>query len=541
MPFTQKDIIHLTGGLNKASRTDAIDEAQVTGLENVRLWKNNIEADTGYASLPNSEVGVDITGAPRRIYELKKLDGSEELLLFTDSNVYSYNTSTTNWDVIAHSTSVVERGAGNSVSLLGINGLATKQVNIATYGPSDQVIFTNGVDPVMSYIPTASGGTGKIEYLDGMGGQGSDPLFNTCLDIQFWHDRIFLFNTTESGTAIPQGVRWSDVANPTVWEILATNDAGFLNMYNSEDQIIKTAELSGNMIVYRTNSIARLEWIGSANQTVRAAEMIPNEGILASNAVAVVNDYHVIVGKSNIYRYTGGISLEPMGQEIYPLIYGAESLLALSRGYEIFAKFIQTLQEFWISIPTGSEALGITTTIFRYSTVNQSWSMRKFEDHVTYFDEESFAPIDGWDTGSAESWIAGPDTAWHSYLFSDSFPTILMAGDGDIFNYDRVTLTDNTNPMPWFVETKEFTNGTKLLRTDFVECEVSGGPITAEYQTSEQTSWTSIGTFPVNASPKNERLYFQTTSRGFKLRFSGSSDGAKIGALSFSFQDESSY
>ncbi|MEM7209559.1 MAG: hypothetical protein AAF434_17200 [Pseudomonadota bacterium] len=116
------------------------------------------------------------------------------------------------------------------------------------------------------------------------------PASTTTKVIRPHRDLLIALNTTETGTAFPQRMRWSTSAPsgslPDSWDAAdPTKRAGFYDFAQTDGEIVDGASLRDSFIVYKSDSVWRAQWIGG-NAVFAFTEISRDTGLLSTNCIA---------------------------------------------------------------------------------------------------------------------------------------------------------------------------------------------------------------------------------------------------------------
>lgn len=96
---------------------------------------------------------------------------------------------------------------------------------------------------------------------------------------------------------------------PTTWEPLDANNqptgAGFLYLNETDGEIVTGEKLGDYFIVYKTDSIVRLEYTGSIDDPFHARTISFTKGALGTHSVLKAEGVHFVIDGSDIYRFNG--------------------------------------------------------------------------------------------------------------------------------------------------------------------------------------------------------------------------------------------
>ena len=575
MPLQEVQIPDFLGGIDSANPPFSLRENRGVRVEGLSPIRGRLTSDTGYQQFLGT-----VRGDPQLVQQFYKKDGSSELILITtqtgykrlgnqwaylptdvqttlsaaasaNDTVLSVN-STAGFSVgdyvgiglddgTEHQSTISAIGTGtitiadpmpgpantgNYVNqALALTGDLDNPVSFVTMPAVDYFIFTNYNDPVKYYDGQ------KCVTLPGLP-TGNDR----CRAVALFNNYLFLLSTIEGGQAYPQRVRWSDTGDPTTW---TSGNAGFVDLYDSEDFITAAAPLGPYLMIYRERSIIRCEYLGATEQLFSFEQVIAGEGAMSVDSIADMGDMHLFVGNSNVYRYTGGFSIEPVGDPIYYTTFSVDGDMNPAYRHRVFAIYVEELDEVWIFYPAGSKT--VPDRCLRYSQSLGSWFLRKFPEEFAGFGfyqkdiSTTWANLTGaWDSESRQ---------WGSRAFLSSSPTTLLCSytNKRVMEYDYIAADDNGTAIAFLFEGKDFQFGEKRGRIDHLEIAHAGPSATVEYSTDRGQTWNTMGTLPASGEITRTRLYKQVLCREFRFRVSGSGSGFILAWAAIRYYEDAPY
>ena len=489
----------LNGGLNLFDAPADIDGKELTDMSNLRMLNGRLVLDTGFAEYT---AGSPVTGARRLFYDFRKKDGTRQRLLFTQTGLY-YQTAgaPTTW-VSAKDLA----GTGD----FSCTGSLTKPITAVTWLAEDKVIWTNGVDTVFEYYYNTGTSKWTCTALGGLAG-GADPEVTTCASLAIWQDRLFLINCTMAGVANPHLIRWSDEA---IEDEFTTGDAGFQYIYDDGGRIVHGEILESYLILYREKSITRLTWIGS-DITLKYQTLIVSDGILGARSVAVTSDAHYVVMRRGIFKYSAGVTLEPIGQKIDQLIVGPGADVDLSKTDYMYGAFMFVQKTLWFSFGTTAGA----TIFLIYDLERGTWYRRDLAGLCTSL-----------------------NVAWQA---ATNYYHLMTTQTAKVLDYDHATVTDAGAAMAWYFSTKNFA-ASRFIRSDHIELDALGtGTVTVQYSLNDGISWITFGTFALPAAAVLDlipyKVFKEISARQIMFKVSGSAGTVKFGSFKLGYYDESEF
>lgn len=503
-----KFIPSLSGGLNLFDSKNDIKDSELTDMSNMVMVDGQLCVDTGFDEYASGGV---VSGARRRMYRFRLKNGTEQKLLFTQTGLY--------YQLPGAPTTWVAAGdfAGGT---FWCTGSAKKPISVVTWQAEDIVIWSNGVDTVFQYLWDAGNSVWAVKVLGGLAGAGDDPTVDTCQALAIWEDRLLLFNTTESSVVRPNYIRWSDEADPEEFDVLnGLVDAGFQALYEDGGAIRHAEALGQYLIIYRDSSIVRASWIGSDETTIDFQTMIPNEGILGYRSVAVASDAHYVVTQRGVFKYTAGVSLEPIGHKIDKLILGPNASVDLSEPDYMYGHFMHVEKTCWFSFPTSASG----TLILVYDILRKTWHKRE---------------ITGLSTSMNSAWI-----------HTTNYYHMMITQAAAVMDYNHSSVTDFVGgadtQIAWYFVTKNL-NADRFIRTDFVELDALGtGTVTVTISKDDGKTFTAFGTFSLPEALSTELILYkvdkQIVSKNLIFKVSGTGGSVKFGSFKVAFYDESEF
>lgn len=564
-------IPQLLGGLNLNANSESMQRDQFLQLNNLVLSQGDIVKDTGYADFGDVPGGAP--GTFRNIHQHITSSGTastfgiSNLTFFVlansgvnwhgvqlngggsttiDANVSGTDTvipvaATTNFavnDTIAlrlddgsdHISTIASIVSGVSITiddaLAGVGVVATsgnacietvtlagtndKHVFALTVPWTDELVFTNGIDVLYYYDPTAT----DVKLVQNLPSGGN----TICESIVLFDSSLFLIKTTEGGTNYNNRIRWSDRADYTEW---VTGEAGYIDLFDSSDDIRQARKIGPHLAVYRSNSIARGVAVNTAVKRFQWDTMVTAQGIISSAAYADIGDAHIVVGQNKIYRYRGGFDIQEIGEGIESLLFGVQAEMAEDQGHRVFCTYLKDKNDVLIFYQTGSGSFP-NKCLRWHGDYNGNWTTREFSDAIQGFGEAVDSTAFTWDdlTGSWEdqTW------KWNSSAIVGTSRTILLcSSDGQVEEYDFITADDDGSAKIFTLETQDFSHPNGFLRHDYLELKGSGGEITVYYSIDEGITFNILEVITIGTTPMKVRLEKQFIGRSIRYKIEGSS------------------
>lgn len=135
------------------------------------------------------------------------------------------------------------------------------------------------------------------------------PANTYCKSMRSFRNFLVALNVTKTTTNYPYMVKWSHPADPGAvpasWdETDATRDAGEFDLADGYDQIIDGLALRDSLIIYKENSVWRLDYTGGTF-VHRAQKVLGMSGAMNRNCIVEIDGFHVVLTTNDIVIHDG--------------------------------------------------------------------------------------------------------------------------------------------------------------------------------------------------------------------------------------------
>jgi hypothetical protein len=365
--------------------------------------------------------------------------------------------------------------------------------------------FTNGVD-----APKYFDGTEVVD-IAGL------PAGCKARIIALHLNHLLLFWLEESGVSHPQRERWSDIGSDSSWNV----SVNYVDHVETEDHIITVEALAVYMIIYKERTILRQEYVGSADRTWNWVTVVTGEGAVTADSVINLGTEHRFWGNSNVYRYLGGFDIEPIGDNIFDVIFSATNgELNPEAKPRISAVYVEEYDEIWFFYPISGDTY--PSKMARLNLSNNAWSFRKFPFEISGYGFYSHASAVTWAT-AVGTWAdaIGP---WIGVSLQAGAPTVLLcdATGNRMTEHDFSATDDMGTDIDYVVETGDMFVPNRDLRFDRYEFRLMGSSILIEVSVNGGQSYITLGTASPGIITSRVRMHKQLVGRTIRFRFSGS-------------------
>lgn len=406
--------------------------------------------------------GIVGTGSPQKVggVPITELNANHEILTVPNANSFTIAVSTTATSTVAAGggtaiTAEFEIEVGNAISTEGYGwgtdtwgtipwGLGSNQ---PVYLPQRDWWFDNvalaGEDGANNLVmnirngsiyfwergaltdPTTSLTTRAILLSDVSGAnEVPDQAMQVMVSQNDGHLLAFGCTPYGGGNADPLLIRWSTQDDPTEWEPLTTNSAGFIRVSRGS-KIVRALATRQETLIWTDTHLYTLQFLGTTD-VFGLQEYADNISIMSSRAVTSANNVTYWMGKDKFYRYTGRVETLPCTILNY---------VFLNINSEQYDQIICGVNEEWHEI----------WWFYPDNTIN--WNNR----YVIYQYAEGI-----WYYGNLER------TAWLGNL-SRGYPiaasSLQQDDNQNALFFHEASIDDNGEPLESFIESSDFDIG----------------------------------------------------------------------------------
>lgn len=230
------------------------------------------------------------------------------------------------------------------------------------------------------------------------------------------------YGSTDEADFDPLLIRWASQDEPSQWEPLVTNSAGFIRISRGS-RIVRALPTRQETLVFTDTNLFALQFLGTTD-VFGVQEYAGNISIMSSRSVVATNDVVLWMGKDKFYAYTGRVETLPCTVRNYVF-----SDIDIEQSDQIICGTNEQWNEVWWFYPSIS---GGTNWNDRYVVFN-------YQEKVWYY-------------GSIER------TAWLDTPLRE-YPQAATTGVSDTTGvvYDHeVGLDDDGSAMTAYIESSDF-------------------------------------------------------------------------------------
>lgn len=392
-------------------------------------------------------------------------------------------------------------------------GVATAPVQSVPWKAEQYLLITNGVDEPVRVS------TSDCVDIPGLAFTGT--TINTCRSLAVQRNQVFMLNTTENSTNLPQRIRGCDIGDETTWDD-STGSAFYEDIPEPVGAGMRVEPLGPDLALYFERGIAVYRYQGLEEQLWLYSLRVTGEGLSAVNGLIPLQGSHILFGDHDIFAYAGGTTLIPIGSNsgldrspIASLLFGlgVPVLSSLLPKSSIISAHNQG--EVWFIAPNSA---GEMKQVLRFSLSSQGWFTRDVPEEslgglsTEYLgDSVTWADLDG-------TWLE-QTTAWEG--LSSSYSEIWVMGSTQIYAFSAIASDDAGTAIGWTLQTGEFREPPYDIRIDRIDIVAKGEPFVVDYSEDGGITWTSLGTVTPGATLTKLLVGANVTLPSVRLRLTG--------------------
>ena len=325
-----------------------------------------------------------------------------------------------------------------------------------------QDLVINPNDGPIYYWSNASGLGVRAVLLSSLAGASAVPGVARQIMVTDQDRKVLAFGCSDivSGLQDRLLVRWSDTENPADWTPTELNSAGGIRIPTGAE-FISALETRQEILVWTDSSVHSMRYIGAPFEY--SITQIGMTSILASRAMAAVNDMVFWMGTNGFYVYNGRVAGLPCSVKDYVF-----NDLNYDQAEKITTGSNMAFNEVWWFYPSANSSENDRYVVYNYnenvwfvgSIVRTAWLDRGLEDYprATSTDGYIYFHELGQDDGSVN-----PFAPIVAYIESAPFEI----GEGEQFGFawrmiPDVTFRDSSNANPsvnFVLKTQDYSGG----------------------------------------------------------------------------------
>jgi hypothetical protein len=294
----------------------------------------------------------------------------------TPQSIWSYtNDSGTNQVLVAQGTKVSFSTGGNFTDITVTLGGTTPKVRACTFNNANYWVSTDGSTFDAPRRWTGSGTPTSLTqtFVDSYTGSPLTGNMPKARLITAHMGYVWVANTSESGTAYPNRIRWSHPNKPEAWR---TNDYIDLDVGFDGDEITAIVPWSDRLLIFKRNSVHAL--VGYSPDTFQVFPISQTAGAVSQEAVAK-SEFGVFFFNwpDGAFLYDGR-SVRWLFARLKPLVTGDNNVTPIPAAYQGKVTVGWLKRRAWFAVPLG--AATSNTAVFVYDpALSQEGGWTKYD------------------------------------------------------------------------------------------------------------------------------------------------------------------
>lgn len=283
----------------------------------------------------------------------------------TPQSIWTYtNNSGTNQILVANGTKVSYSTGSNFTDITVTLGGTTPKVRACTFDNTNYWLATDGstFDAPRKWTGTGTPTSLTQSFVDSYAGSPLTGNMPKARLIAAHMGYVWVANTSESGTAYPNRIRWSHPNKPEAWR---TNDYIDIDVGFDGDEITAIVPWSDRMLIFKKNSVHAL--VGYSPDTFQVFPVSQTAGALSQEAVAK-SEFGVFFFNwpDGAFLYDGR-QVRWLFARLKPLTTGENNVTTIPAAYQGQVTVGWLKRRAWFSVPLGNATTN--SAVFVYDPV----------------------------------------------------------------------------------------------------------------------------------------------------------------------------
>ena len=303
------------------------------------------------------------------------------------------------------------------------------------------LVANNGIDIPQSFLQTGSLFTDLPDW----------PSTLRCKTIVPFKNHLVAINLTDSGTAKPYSLRWSDAIpegaatnGATTWTTSSTaSEAAEATLGGTKGHLLNAVQLGNELIVYKEDSVYSLNYVGGSF-TFNIREKFKDAGLFARDAVVDLGDgRHVMMSTNDVVAHNG-VKLESViDDQMRTFLF---SQIDTTYYYRTFLAHNKIENEVWVCYPKTGATNGFPNRALIWNYRDNTWTLRELPN-CQFIAKGLVNPA------LANTWTASTNTwndstlNWAQQEYNPAIDSLLICGTNatKLFLADSGTTFDGTS------------------------------------------------------------------------------------------------
>lgn len=294
------------------------------------------------------------------------------------------------------------------------------------------------------------------------------PAATSCKSIRAFKNFLVAFNVTKSGTSYPYMVKWSHPADPgslpSSWDPAdATKLAGEVDLADGYDPIVDALPLRDSMLIYKENSIWRMDYIGGVS-VFKFSKVLGKSGAMNLNCIGDIDGFHVVLTNDDVILHDGQSCSSILDKQTRRWLFDNID----TGNYSMCFVYVNPYyNEVSICFPTTGATACNTSLVYNYADKTVSVRDLPSVTHAANGPVDSSTTASSWASDSA-AWDSDSSIWNNDAYFAQTLRCILASNDQKLYLQDSGT-NFNGSPVQTYLERQglSFSNpeAVKLIRS----------------------------------------------------------------------------
>ena len=303
------------------------------------------------------------------------------------------------------------------------------------------LVANNGIDVPQSFTQGGSLFTDLPDW----------PSTLRCKTIVPFKNHLVALNLTDSGTAKPYSIRWSDAIpegaatnGANTWVTSSTaSEAAEATLGGTKGHVLTAVQLGNELIIYKEDSVFSLNYVGGTF-VFNIREKFKDTGLFARDAVVDLGDgRHVLMSTNDVVAHNGNQIVSVIDDRMKTLLFSQIDTTNFSRTFLTHNKIEN---EVWICYPKTGATNGFPDRALIWNYRDNSWTERELPNCM-YIAKGLVNPE------LANTWTAATTTwntstlGWSQQEYNPAIDSLLICGTNGtkLFLADSGTTFDGTS------------------------------------------------------------------------------------------------
>lgn len=271
----------------------------------------------------------------------------------------------------------------------------------------------------------------------------------SCKTVRAFKNFLVALNVTKSGTNYPYMVKWSHPADPgglpSSWDQTdATKLTGEFDIADGYDAIIDGLPLRDSFMIYKENSIWRMDYIGG-QYVFKFTKVMGKSGAMNLNCVADIDGAHVVLTNDDVIIHDGNSSSSVLDKMTRRWLF--QNIDQTNAG--LCFTFVNPMyNEVYICYPSNGSTVCDSAIVYNYLDKTVSTRDMPSVNHANAGPTDTSGTSTSWD-GDSSTWDSD-STLWNQEGYMAAALRCLVASaDAKFYLLDYSNTYNGTTPVSY--------------------------------------------------------------------------------------------